>query len=159
MSGFFHESSFHGKALRRGRHSAPGNIYIVTIVTKQRHFWFQRFDSARVVVRALLNSDRQGFSSTYAFVVMPDHLHWLVQLENKEPLSRVVQRVKSEVTRGLRQQETNIHNQVWQAGFHDHAMRNEESLIRAARYIVANPLRAGLCRSVREYPHWDCVWV
>jgi REP element-mobilizing transposase RayT len=31
-----------------------------------------------VVVRALLNSDRQGFSSTYAFVVMPDHLHWLV---------------------------------------------------------------------------------
>ena len=69
---------FHGKALRRGRHSAPGNIYIVTIVTKQRHFWFQRFDSARVEVRALLNSDRQGFSSTYAFVVMPDHLHWLV---------------------------------------------------------------------------------
>jgi len=28
-----------------------------------------------------------------------------------------------------------------------------------ARYIVANPLRAGLVESVRDYPHWDAIWL
>jgi hypothetical protein len=29
----------------------------------------------------------------------------------------------------------------------------------AARYIVANPLRAHLVRHVGEYPLWDCIWI
>ncbi len=28
----------------------------------------------------------------------------------------------------------------------------------AARYIIANPVRAGLVYSVRDYPYWDAVW-
>jgi putative transposase len=28
-----------------------------------------------------------------------------------------------------------------------------------ARYVVANPLRAGLVDSIRDYPHWDAVWL
>jgi hypothetical protein len=37
-------------------------------------------------------------------------------------------------------------------------IRREEDLVSIARYIVANPLRAGIVKSVREYPHWDAVW-
>jgi hypothetical protein len=28
-----------------------------------------------------------------------------------------------------------------------------------ARYIVANPVRAGLVRRVQDYPLWDALWV
>ena len=28
-----------------------------------------------------------------------------------------------------------------------------------ARYIVANPLRAGLVWDIGSYPHWDCIWM
>jgi hypothetical protein len=28
-----------------------------------------------------------------------------------------------------------------------------------ARYIVANPLRAGLVEHLGDYPHWDAVWL
>ena len=28
-----------------------------------------------------------------------------------------------------------------------------------ARYIVANPLRAGLVERVGDYPYWDAVWL
>jgi putative transposase len=28
-----------------------------------------------------------------------------------------------------------------------------------ARYIVANPLRAGLVERLGDYPHWDAVWL
>ncbi|MGE8112423.1 transposase [Pseudomonas sp. NPDC086566] len=51
------------------------------------------------------------------------------------------------------------HDPVWQSGYQDRALRREESMVHVARYIVANPLRAGLVRSVRDYPHWDAVWL
>jgi hypothetical protein len=48
---------------------------------------------------------------------------------------------------------------LWQPGFHDHAVRAEEDLRALARYVIQNPVRAGLATSVRQYPHWDAVWV
>jgi REP element-mobilizing transposase RayT len=48
---------------------------------------------------------------------------------------------------------------IWQKGFHDHAIRKEEDLRAVARYVVANPVRAGLVQSVRDYPHWDARWI
>jgi len=48
---------------------------------------------------------------------------------------------------------------IWQDGYHDHALRAEESLEDVARYIVMNPVRAGLVKSVREYPLWDAKWL
>jgi REP element-mobilizing transposase RayT len=48
---------------------------------------------------------------------------------------------------------------LWQRGFHDRAVRREEDLQAVARYIVANPLRAGLVRRVHDYPLWDAKWL
>jgi len=48
---------------------------------------------------------------------------------------------------------------IWQRGFHDHALRREEDLASAARYIVANPLRAGLCGKIGDYPYWNAQWL
>ena len=28
-----------------------------------------------------------------------------------------------------------------------------------ARYVVANPIRAGISRSVGGYPYWNAVWI
>ena len=43
--------------------------------------------------------------------------------------------------------------------FHDRALRREEDVKAVARYIIANPIRAGLVRRAGDYPHWDCVWL
>lgn len=47
----------------------------------------------------------------------------------------------------------------WQPAFHDHALRKDEDRINVARYIVANPLRAGLVERLGDYPHWDSIWL
>jgi putative transposase len=47
----------------------------------------------------------------------------------------------------------------WQKTYYDHALRAEEDLRAQARYIVANPLRAGLVTDIGQYPHWDAVWL
>ena len=87
-------------------------------------------------------SDTKGISYTLAFIVMPDHMHWLFQLKAKS-LSSCVQGVKPQFAK-----QANI--KVWEKGFYDHCIRNDESLIRTARYIVANPLRANLVSSVED---------
>ena len=82
---------------------------------------------------------------------MPDHVHWLFVL-TESTLSRTVARVKADFSREFKVK-------VWQDGFHDHAIRSDESLINVARYIVANPLRAGIVDKVADYPHWDSIWL
>lgn len=49
----------------------------------------------------------------------------------------------------------NISGPVLQKSYYDHAIRSDEDIKRIARYIVANPLRAGLASEIGNYPHWD----
>ena len=144
-----------GHNLRKGRVSLKNQIYLVTYVTEGRKNRFTDFQSARLIIESLKNSKH---TKTLAFVVMPDHVHWLLQLLGEASLSKVLQSVKSVSARRL-----NHHlgrsGRFWQDGFHDHALRKEEAVIDAARYIIANPLRAGLVENVRNYSHWDAIWL
>jgi len=142
----------HGKDLRKGRISLPNHAYLVTIATAFRNPVFSSFASARAAVRCLHDSDVVRHVQTLAFVVMPDHVHWLLQLEERGCLPDAVRLYKAKVSLAIGQQ-------IWQRGFHDHAVRDDESLRDIARYIIANPLRAGLAKSIREYSHWDAIWL
>jgi REP element-mobilizing transposase RayT len=89
---------------------------------------------------------------------MPDHLHWLLQVNATRSLSESVCVVKSAAARQVNALRGNL-SRVWQRGFYDRAVREEDHLVDIARYIIANPLRAGLVRSIRDYPHWDAIWL
>jgi putative transposase len=147
----------HGCDLRKGRWSETGRVYLITSVTHRREPVFRNLWCARLLIQELRAADALDWSITWAFFVMPDHLHWRVALKEAD-LSRLVLRVKSrstiEINRFLGRS-----GRMWQKGFHDHALREEEDLRTVARYVVANPVRAGLVRSVRDYPHWDARWI
>ena len=137
--------------LRKGRFSQTGQIYLITTATLQRRKVFADFDAARLLINILRIESASGSCKTLAFVVMPDHLHWLLQLE-RGSLSAVIGRVKSISAKRLGRP-------VWQDGFHDRALRCDDDLQAVARYVVANPVRAGLVKQVGQYPHWDAVWL
>ena len=103
------------------------------------------------MVKILERDESQGFTKTLAFMVMPDHVHWLVTLESGE-IANAVKRVKSIFSQQTQQT-------IWNVGFYDHAIRTDEDLACIARYIVANPLRAGLVKKIGDYPHWDAIWL
>lgn len=146
------EKRYQGNRLRQGCYSEAGRVYHVTAVTNGRYPWFADYHLARQVCRTLLWSDQAGATSTLCYVLMPDHLHWLFQLGDGESLSKVMLRVKGRSGRLCG-------SAVWQRGYHDHAVRKEESIRDVARYIVANPLRAGLVSSLRDYPYWNAAWL
>ena len=142
----------HGKNLRKGRVSLPNQAYLVTIVTQSRIPVFSSLITARIAVRGFHNAVVTKHGQTLAFVVMPDHVHWLLQMEEHGNLSEMIRLYKSKVSLLLQQR-------IWQRGFHDHALRGVEDVRDIARYIVANPLRSGLVKNIDEYPHWDAIWL
>ncbi|MGQ0621307.1 MAG: REP-associated tyrosine transposase [Panacagrimonas sp.] len=146
------------RALRKGRVSIPGQVYHVTTATADRHNWFTDLALARVVARALNAPELLGDSRTLCWLLMPDHLHWLVQLGELATLPQLVARVKQATASRINLRLQRLGAPVWAPSFHDHALRRDEDVETVARYIVGNPIRAGLCASEREYSHWDCAW-
>jgi REP element-mobilizing transposase RayT len=142
----------HGKDLRKGRVSLPNHAYLVTIVTESRAPVFHSFHAARTAIRCFHDPHIICHAQTLAFVVMSDHTHWLLQLTDVGNLSELLRAYKSRVSLLLEQK-------IWQRGFHDRALRDEDDVRDIARYIVANPLRAGLCKSVGDYSYWDAIWL
>jgi len=145
-------------ALRIGRVSLAGQLYLLTTVTSDRMPWFRDFRLARMAIAEMRRIEGEGRLTSMAWVLMPDHLHWLVQLGDQASLSDAVKAFKGRV--GQRINATlGRQGAVWQKSFHDRALRSEDDLHEAARYIVANPLRAGLVQRLGDYPHWDAIWL
>lgn len=143
-------------ALRRGRWSQPGGVYLLTFVTDGRQPRFAEWEAASRVAAALASTDAWQDTTLLCWVLMPDHWHGLVQLGGRESLSRTVGRARAHATRAW----TPIGDgRLWQRSFHDRALRSEERMVDVARYVVANPLRAGLVRRYGDYPYWDAIWI
>lgn len=145
-------------ALRKGRLSMAGHAYLVTFATCRRrpHFANQAvaFDACRWLAAGTAWRD----AKLLAWILMPDHWHGILQLGDLTGLSRSVGAAKGRVARALGAKHPQI-GTVWQDGFHDKAIRGESHLRQAARYIVMNPVRAGIVKRVADYPYWDAVWL
>ncbi len=92
-----------------------------------------------------------------AWVLMPDHAHWLLQLESGT-LNESVMRLKSLSARAVNSALDRT-GPIWQPGYHDRALRRDEDLITAARYLIANPIRAKLATKLGDYPYWNAAWL
>jgi REP element-mobilizing transposase RayT len=119
---------------------------------------FADLGNGRILLKSLKHQHDRGHVESLCFVIMPDHLHWLLQLGSDRSLSDVIGVVKSFSAYTLNAK-LNERGRIWQPGFHDHALREEEDLQAVARYIVANPLRAGLVSRIGDYSLWDAVWL
>jgi putative transposase len=145
------------RALRKGRVSAPGQIYLLTMATAKRTPWFLDTNLARATCRLMIDPKAWGDAHLLCWVLMPDHWHGLVELGQRDPLAFVVNRFKAVTSKQLRQ--TPHAPGIWARGFHDHALRYNEDIHVAARYIIANPLRANLVTHIGDYPYWNCSWL
>src|SRR5690625_2166164 len=146
----------HSHRLRTHRFSRVGRGYLLTTVTRNRAPVFRDFASARLAIAELRTCDTIGLSSTLAYVLMPDHLHWLVQLR-AGTLSDLMRRFKSCSAASVNHSRGSQGQALWQPGFHDRAVRDGQDPRTIARYIIENPLRAGLADSIGDYPHWDVL--
>ncbi|MEZ5461937.1 transposase [Dokdonella sp.] len=144
--------------LRQGRSSETGRIYLVTFTTRDRFPLFTDWSIATVFARTLTNRLLWRASRLHCWVLMPNHWHGLIEPGPQDTLSTLVGRIKACTARAVNQARATT-SSVWADGFHDHAVRKEEDVVDMARYIVLNPVRAGMVDRAGLYPFWDAIWI
>ncbi len=170
---------YHGKDLRKGRFSVDGQIYLVTSITLGRRPIFSDFRLGRILVNTMRQYSDAGKVESLAFVIMPNHFHWLLSLTDVCTLQTLIGQIKGAsahfmnqhlVGAGSAREEVDgsraepdptviRSGRVWQKGFHDRAIRGDKDLRDIARYVVMNPVRAGIVKKIWDYSLWDAVWV
>jgi REP element-mobilizing transposase RayT len=86
-----------------------------------------------------------------AYCVMPDHVHLLAYGNSLQADLRAFMIHFKKLT-GFRYSRTKG-RKLWQPGYYERILRDEESTEGVARYIFENPIRAGLTLTLGEYPY------
>ena len=131
------------------------DAFSVTIAASQRYPWFGLYaELADAAVRLLCDLAAERETALYAWCVMPDHVHLLLQ---DGDIVEFVRLFKGRMTPRGRVLE--YERVLWQRSFYDHALRKEESLTTVAIYIWQNPVRAGIADHAASYA-WSgsLVW-
>lgn len=122
----------------------------------------QRPEIARIILNNWRHFDGQHYQLC-AYVIMPNHIHVLIQPLNNHRLSRIVQSWKSYTAKAInnmiqREKLTwrGPANRIWQPDYWDRYIRNETHYNKAIDYIHQNPVTAGLTTTAREWP-WSSV--
>ena len=136
---------------------STAGAYFLTICTFSRRnlFWIDGYENAHQStypeclnttgqkVKDLVALVAKGFDSLtmHNFVVMPDHIHLLVQIEgfqeNQTKITDFIAVLKSLISKEIHKIDANI--QVWQRSFHDRIIRNDHEMERINLYIEMNP--------------------
>jgi putative transposase len=97
--------------------------YSLTFCTDWKRKWFENADAVALVLSQFLRvADKEGFS-ILTYCFMPDHVHLLVEGLRDDSDARKL-----------------------------HVLRDDEDVKVVARYILENPVRAGLAKTVLAYP-------
>jgi putative transposase len=126
--------------------------YFLTFCTDRRRCYFT---DPRIVESTALqihqSASREGFQ-ILAYCFMPDHLHAVVTAQSH---AADVQRFAR-----LAKQRSGFQfacaggRRLWQKSYFDRTLRSDEDLAAVIRYVIENPVRAGLATVPAEYPHW-----
>jgi putative DNA methylase len=98
-----------------------------------------------------------------AFVIMPDHVHWVFQpLKGCTSASRVISRevIQHSFLRHTAAACNRLLGRVgpfWQHESYDRIVRDEVELARVVEYVEHNPVRAGLCSRPEEW-EFSSAW-
>ena len=130
----------------KGRHQ-----YSLTICVYNRRPLFVEAPIVDRVMQQIRRAATVGDFEILAYCFMPDHLHLIAEGTSDDADLQKFMKSWKQAT-GFEYSKSNAGQRLWQVGFFDHVLRSDESAHRHARYILGNPVRAGLAQSIDEYP-------
>jgi REP element-mobilizing transposase RayT len=137
--------------IRLDAYSDLHEVCFVTIPVRLRMPIFRDDSIARAAVEVLHDQAARTDVRVWAFCVMPDHVHLVVSPSERCDIIAFVGRFKSLVLR--RAWSLGVEGTFWQPSFWDHFLRQNESKEHGVRYVLENPVRAGLVTRWSDYPY------
>lgn len=102
-----------------------------------------------------------------AYVVMPTHVHLVIKMYKGHELGALVKSWKSFTTKAIHKLYDDAEfladwksafpgafpTKIWQREYWDRFIRDERHFYKAIDYIHMNPVKAGLCREMSDWPY------
>jgi REP-associated tyrosine transposase len=117
----------------------------------ERRF-FEAQNEAELFIDVLRTNTLAGKFKLHDFVVMPDHFHVLLTVDERTSIERAIQLIKGGYS-FRRNTELGLLGEIWPPGFSDVRIRDRKSFLAHKKYIDENPVKAGLAKSAEEYPY------
>jgi REP element-mobilizing transposase RayT len=132
-------------------YAIPGHPCFHTIRCAPRQHPFSQSTYARIATDCLLGQQQKSSCRVDVYCVMPDHIHVILTPGTEGASSlEYLRRFKGWCSREMRL--AGWTGELWQKRSYDHLLRRDEDIRQIAAYIVANPIRAGLCTTPDDYP-------
>ena len=142
---------------RPGRNSSqasilnPARTFFATTKTSLCRNLLQSERNAGLLVDVLRSLVAEKHCELHDFVVMPDHVHLLLTVDEGMTIEKAMQLVKGRFSYRLKK-DFGFSGEVWQRGFSEEQVMGRASYDAHRRYIAENPVKAGLVGSIGEYP-------
>jgi putative transposase len=141
-----------------GRNASPASIlnskrvFFATTKTSMGRCLLQSERNAGLFVDVLRSLVAEHRFHLYDFVIMPDHVHLLIEVGSEMTVEKAMQLIKGRYSHRLTKEFGHL-GEVWQRGFSEVQVLNRESFAQHRVYIATNPVKAGLVDSPEQYPY------
>jgi REP element-mobilizing transposase RayT len=124
--------------------------YLLTFVTFDRNRIFSNAAAAALALSQIRRAASEKQFDIVVYCAMPDHLHLVVEgLHDTSDLKAFVKLAKQ--YSGFYYAKANRRAKLWQHGSHDHIVRDDVDFLDRVRYVVNNPVAAGLAARPEDY--------
>ena len=132
------------------RYHEDNAAYFVTFVTEERKKLFRDPLVCQLLLNILTYNKFICRYNIYAFVIMPEHCHLILQAVGDMRLPGIMQKIKGNFSRFYNQLE-GTSGTVLQKGYFDEVIRNQKQLNETIQYIHNNPVKNGLVSNIEDY--------
>ena len=124
--------------------------YFLTFCTHARHKIFTNPEMVGCARRQIMSAAHAQAFAIIAYVFMPDHLHLLVEGKRDDADLKSFAHLAKQKSGYAHAR--SYHRRLWQPSYYDRVIRDDEETWDVIRYIVMNPVRAGIVKDFRLYP-------
>jgi putative transposase len=124
--------------------------YSLTLCTFDRRCCFTEPGLVRDVLLQFLQCADAADFEVLAYCFMPDHLHLVAG--GTTPTSDLRAFVATAKQNSAHASRRWIRGRLWQRGYYERILRDRDDVQNVIRYVLANPIRAGLVESLGDYP-------
>lgn len=148
-----------GNMVRYRRNFVPGGTYFFTVTLRNRRAT-TLVDHVAALRTAFATTRAERPFTTDAIVILPEHLHALLTLPDGDAAYPARwRRIKGLFTTAIAKADHTIRPDaagrytLWQRRYWEHTIRDADDFARHIDYIHFNPVKHGLVKSVRDWPH------
>jgi putative transposase len=132
------------------RYFEKGQIYFMTHVAYERRPILA--ENADLLQCALSHHNNHKLFILHAWVILPDHLHFIIDPLENDPAD-LIKRIKLSFASNYRKRMNLRGGRVWQNRFWDHIIRDQRDYDKHFDYIHYNPVKHSLAERPIDYPH------